>query len=146
MALAFWRYTTRMLSMNRVSYSHVGGGIEAGLMLWFGAVHERSADDIELVRTFYEKRLASNLWSHNLTDWPGPIVHFFLKHIDEVALIEKASGQSHNLCKAHFALAIRARELRRFAAYRKHLKLAAPENDETLYDFYNVFPYFPREI
>lgn len=39
LALSFWRYTTSMLLQNRVSYSHAGGGIESGLLLWFGAVH-----------------------------------------------------------------------------------------------------------
>src|SRR5262245_7491515 len=37
LALAFWRYTTRSLAANRVSYAHKGGGIETGLLLWFGA-------------------------------------------------------------------------------------------------------------
>ena len=143
LALAFWRHTTTLLFMGRVSYSHAGGGIEAGLHLWFGAAHGRNAEDIDLVRKFYEKRLASTFWSHSLTSWPGPIVRFFLKQIDESQLINAAAGSEHNLCKAHFALAARARELRRYAAYRKHLKLAAFAGEaKTFYDFYNVFPFF----
>jgi hypothetical protein len=143
LALAFWRYTTRSLFMNRVSYSRTGGGIEAGLHLWFGAIHERTEDDIDLVRNFYEKRLVSTHWSHNLKSWPGPIVRFFLKQIDESRLIDDAKTSEHNLCEAHFAVGLRAREQRRYAAYRKHLKLAAFEgHGKTFYNFYNVFPYF----
>ncbi len=143
LAIAFWRYTTRSLSANRVQYAQQGGGIESGLLLWFGAVHEHDAEAVDLVRTFYEKRLVSKFWSHNLTAWPGPIVHFFLKHIDEAKLIEGAAGQRQQLCKAHFALAIRARELGRYAAYKKHLKSVAPgKSASELYDFYNVLPYF----
>jgi hypothetical protein len=143
LALAFWRYTTSMLAANRVAYAHMGGGIESGLLLWFGAVHLRTADDIELVRAFYEQRLKSTMWSHNLTRWPGPIVRFFLKQIDEQKLIEDASGKEQALCQAHFALATRARELGRYAAYRKHLKLAVPEKSaKAIYDFYNVWQYF----
>ena len=90
LALAFWRYTTHMLSANRVSYSHMGVGIEAGLLLWFGAAHERCVEDVGLVKSFYEKRLASRVWSHDLSSWPGPIVHFFLKRADEMSLLEQA--------------------------------------------------------
>jgi hypothetical protein len=143
LALAYWRYTTSMLSANRVSYAHMGGGIESGLLLWFGAVHLRNVEDIELVRRFFEQRLTSTLWSHNLTSWPGPIVRFFLKQIDELELIQGASGEEQSLCQGHFALATRARELRRYAAYRKHLKLAAPDKGaKAIYDFYNVWEYF----
>jgi len=143
LALAFWRYTTRLLSMGRVAYSQVGGGIESGLLLWFGAVHERNEEDIELVRRFYEKRLASKIRSNNPNSWPSPIIHFFLKQIDEKNLIECASDHHQSLCKAHFAVAARSRELGRHAAYRKHLKLAVPENGaKALYDYYNVFPFF----
>jgi tetratricopeptide (TPR) repeat protein len=143
LAVAFWRYTTNLLSKNRVAYAHTGGGIESGLHLWFGAVHQHNADDIKLVRRLFEQRLASTLWTHNLTRWPGPLVHFFLKRIDEAQLIESASQRPQELCYAHFAVAIRARELRRHAAYWKHLKLAAPcEGPKELYEHYNVFPYF----
>jgi tetratricopeptide (TPR) repeat protein len=143
LALAFWRYTTSMLAANRVAYAHMGGGIESGLLLWFGAVHLKTAEDIELVRAFYEQRLKTTMWSHNLTRWPGPIVRFFLKQIDEQKLIEDASGKEHELCEAHFALATRARELGRYAAYRKHLKLVAPEKGaKAIYDFYNCWWYF----
>ena len=100
-------------------------------------------DDVELVREFYEKRLASTHWSHNLKSWPGPLVRFFLKQIDESRLIDDTASRKQALCKAHFAIAIRAREQRRHAAYRKHLKLAAFEGQGgTFYDFYNIFPYF----
>ena len=143
LAIAFWRYTTRMLATNRVSYAQMGGGIESGLLLWFGAVHERDVDDIDLVRLLYEKRLASKFWSHGLTRWPGPIVRFFLNQCDADALVEDASGEPQRLCEAHFALAARAREQRRHAAYRRHLKLAAPSTGaKAIYDFYNVLPYF----
>jgi tetratricopeptide (TPR) repeat protein len=143
LAIAFWRYTTRMLAKNRVSYAHVGGGIESGLLLWFGAVYERNEEDVDLVRQFYEQRLDSKFWSHASTNWPGPIVRFFLNQCDEHALIEGASDQLQALCEAHFALAARARELGRHAAYRKHLKLAAPrKGTQEVYDFYNVHPYF----
>ncbi|HJT34758.1 MAG TPA: hypothetical protein VJ783_22210 [Pirellulales bacterium] len=77
LAIDYWRYTTRLLSANRVAYSLQGGGIETGLLLWFGA------------------------------------------------------------------LAIRSREARRHAAYRKHLAQAAPRKASTeVYEFYNVVPYF----
>jgi hypothetical protein len=143
LAVAFWRYTTHMLAANRVSYAPMGGGIESGLLLWFGAVHERNAGDIDLVRQFYEQRLASKFWSHALTGWPGPIVRFFLNQCDENALIEGASGQLQQLCEARFALAVRAREQGRHAAYRKHLKLAAPEiGAQAIYDFYNAHFFF----
>jgi tetratricopeptide (TPR) repeat protein len=141
LAVAFWRYTTSMLYKGRVSYSHIGGGIEAGLLLWFGAVHAHSEDDIALVRKFYEKRLASTFWSHNLTSWPGPIVRFFLESIGEEDLLNEAK-KPHNLCEAHFALAIRARAVRRYAAYQKHLELAAPRKSPSeVYGFYNCWPY-----
>jgi hypothetical protein len=141
---AYWRYTTRSLAANRVAYAHKGGGIETGLLLWFGAAHERNTEDLNLVRAFYEKRLASTHWSHSLTPWPGPIVDFFLGQIDESTLIDKAaSAGRREQCYAQFALAARARELGRHAAYRKHLKLVAPgTNPIEVYDFYNVFPYF----
>jgi hypothetical protein len=140
LAIAFWRYTTSMLCKGRVSYSHVGGGIEAGLLLWFGAVHERMQDDLALVRNLYEKRLASTFWSHNLTGWPGPIVRFFLESIGEEELLKDAR-KPHDLCEAHFAIAIRARASRRYAAYWKHIELAAPRESKP-YDYYNVWPYF----
>jgi hypothetical protein len=95
-----------MLLRGRVSYSQIGGGIEAGLLLWFGAVHERCEDDMTLVRNLYEKRLASTFWSHNLNAWPGPIVRFFLESIGEEELLNRATSP-RNLCEAHFALATR---------------------------------------
>jgi tetratricopeptide (TPR) repeat protein len=143
LALAFWRYTTRSLSMNRVGYAQMGGGIESGLLLWFGAVLERNEKDVELVRTFYEKRLASKHWSHNLMSWPGPIVQFFFKNADDGTLIDNAAGLHQQLCEAHFALAIRAREMGRRKAYWGHLKFAAPRKGaQEMYEFYNVIPYF----
>lgn len=78
LAIDYWRYTTRLLSANRVTYSLQGGGIETGLLLWFGAVHEGVAEDLELVRHLYQKRLASSYWAHDLSSWPGPIARFFL--------------------------------------------------------------------
>jgi hypothetical protein len=143
LAIAFWRYMTKMLATNRVSYAPMGGGIDSGLLLWFGAVHERNAEDTNLVRQFFEQRLASKFWSHDLTQWPGPIVRFFLNQCDDDEVIEAASDQQQELCEAHFALAARAREMGRHAAYRKHLKLAAPGTGaREVYDFYNVHPYF----
>jgi hypothetical protein len=121
----------------------MGGGIQAGLLLWFGAIHEHRKDDVHLVRTLYENRLSSTFWSHSLKSWPGPIARFFLEQIDEQHLIADASDRITKLCDAHFAAAIRARELGRNAAYQKHLRLAAPVRDPSaLYDFYNEFPYF----
>jgi tetratricopeptide (TPR) repeat protein len=143
LALAFWRYATASLIANRISYAHMGGGIETALLLWFGAAVERIADDIALVKQLYEKRLASNLWSHDLTSWPGPIVRFFLNQIDADELIESAKESEQNLCYAHFALAARSRETRRYAMCKKYLQKAANENEEIdMYDFYNVLPFF----
>jgi hypothetical protein len=143
LAIAFWRYTTHMLATNRVSYAQMGGGIESGLLLWFSAVHQRNPEDIDLVKQFYEQRLASKIWSHDLGRWPGPIVRFYLNQCDEDALVEGTLGQLQALCEAHFALAARAREQGRHAAYRKHLKLAAPgTGTHEIYNFYNVHPYF----
>ncbi len=144
LAIAFWRYTTNLLLQNRVNYSHVGGGIESGLLLWFGAVHERNEKDIALVRELYEKRIASTHWSHHMTptSWPGRIVYFFLEKVTEQDLLDGVN-RPYDLCKAHFALAIRARTVRRYAAYKKHLELAAPRRSAAeLYDYYNVWPYF----
>ena len=124
LALAFWRYTSRLLYEGSVSYSDLGGGVETGLLLWFGATWERLPDDVGLVRELYEKRLASSSWSHRLAGWPGPLVRFLFNEIDEATLIEQASGSRPDLCRAHFAAAIRARELRRHAACRKHLQSA----------------------
>lgn len=143
LALAFWRYATTSLIANRIGYAHVGGGIETGLLLRFGAACGRHADDIALVKQFYEKRLASTLWSHNLTSWPGPIVRFFLNQIDAKELIASAEECKQKLCCAHFALAARSRETRRYAMCKKHLRKAASENGEVdTYDFYNVLPFF----
>ena len=142
LALAFWRYTTNMLCAGRVSYSHLGGGIEAGLLLWFGAVRERNQDDTALVRRLFEKRLASTYWSHNLTSWPGPIVRFFLESISEEDLLNEARN-ARDLCNAHFALAIRARAVRRYAVYQEHVRLAAQrESTSRLCDFYNALPFY----
>ncbi|HET6251723.1 MAG TPA: hypothetical protein VFE47_28820 [Tepidisphaeraceae bacterium] len=143
LATAFWRYTTNSLSANRVAYSHMGGGIEAGLLLWFGAVHTKKQEDIELVRRFYKKREMSTFWSHSLSAWPGPIVRYFLKQIDESRLLEIAAGKHQARCQAHFAAAIRSREVGRHATYKKYLRLAAKGIGPTdVYDFYNVFPFF----
>jgi tetratricopeptide (TPR) repeat protein len=142
LALAFWRYATTSLIANRISYAHVGGGIETGLLLWFGAACERNADDVALVKQLYESRLASTHWSHDLTSWPGPIVRYFLNQIDAGALIGSAEEFKQNLCVAHFALAARSRENRRYAVCKKHLKEAAAENTVDMYDFYNVLPFF----
>jgi hypothetical protein len=138
LALAFWRYTARLLYQGSVSYSFMGGGIETGLLLWFGATWERLPDDVALVRRLYEKRLASTFWSHSLAEWPGPLVRFFFKEIDEATLIEQASESCSHRCRAHFAAAIRARELRRYSACNKHLKLVVgagtrPDTDELLF-------------
>jgi hypothetical protein len=144
LAIAFWRYTTNLLLHGRVDYSHFGGGIEAGLLLWFGAVHERNETDIALVRGLFEKRIASTHWSHYMTptSWPGRIAYFFLEKITEEDLLQGTNDAQH-LCKAHFAMAIRARVARRYVAYKKHLELAAPRISEAeLYDYYNVWPYF----
>lgn len=134
LALAFWRYTTRLLYQGSVAYSFMGGGIETGLLLWFGATWERLADDVKLVRKLFEKRRGSTFWSHSPREWPGPLVRFFCKEIDEATLIEEAtrSGdacRAGDLCRAHFAAAIRARELRRFSVCKQHLKFAV--GDET---------------
>ncbi len=139
LALAFWRYTTSMLLRGRVSYSQIGGGIEAGLLLWFGAVHERCEDDVTLVRNLYEKRLASTFWSHNLNAWPGPIVRFFLESLGEEELLNSAP-RPRDLCEARFALAIRARAKRRHAAYQKHLRLAAMPDESS--GTHNPWPFF----
>jgi hypothetical protein len=124
LALAFWRYTTQSLYDGRVHYSRAGGGIETGLLLWFGAVHARRRDDIDLVRKLYKKRLASTFWSHNLTSWPGPLVHFFLKDIGEQDLLKSATNP-RELCHAHFAVAIHTRAQGRYAISKKHLRVAA---------------------
>jgi hypothetical protein len=142
LAVAFWRYTTESLFHNRVGYAQMGGGIESGLLLWFGAVHERLEVDVNLVSRFYESRLKSTFWSHGLSGWPGPIVRFFRREIDERQLMD-AAREEDNLCEAHFAAAIRAREVRRYAAYWKHLGQSAPrKRPDELYDYYNVLPYF----
>lgn len=143
LALAFWRYTTRRLFENRVSYAQMGGGIESAQLLWFGAVHERTPEDMDLIQKFYEKRLASKFWSHDLSSWPGPLVQFFLKNIDDQTLLEKAEDGDQQLCEAHFAIAIRSRELCRYAEYRKRLKLVVPRDEpKEIYEYYNVLPYF----
>lgn len=143
LALAFWRYTTRSLANNRVGYAPQGGGIESGLLLWFGAVHERLEADVRLVHSLYETRLASAHWSHNLRGWPGPLVHFFRQQIDERQLLNAAREEKSQLCEAHFAIGIRARERRRYAACWKHLAQAAPrKGPQELYEYYNVLPYF----
>jgi tetratricopeptide (TPR) repeat protein len=142
LAQAFWRYTTSSLLANHVSYSHGGGGIGAGLLLWFGAVHNHRDDDIELVRKLYENRQTSTHWAHSLKGWPGPIVQFFFAHIGEDDLL-KSTEERQEQCEAHFAVAIRARMQRRYAASKKHLESAgALEPPETFYDFYNVWPFF----
>lgn len=143
LAVAFWRYTTQSLCNNQVGYSTGGGGISTGLLLWFGAAHQKVEEDLNLVRTFYESRLKSTFWSHNLSGWPGPIVRFFRHQIDEQQLMDAAQEDPYQLCEAHFAAGIRARELRRYAAYWKHLAQAAPrKGPQELYDYYNVLPYF----
>jgi hypothetical protein len=143
LAIAFWRYTTQALCDNHVDYSRMGGGIDTGLLLWFGAVHQKLEEDLNLILTFYESRLKSTFWSHNLSGWPGPIVHFFRHQIDEQQLMDAAREDEQYLCEAHFAAAIRARELRRYAAYWKHLAQSAPrKGPHELYDYYNVLPYF----
>jgi hypothetical protein len=112
-------------------------------MLWFGAVHVGRRDDIDLVRHFYQKQLTSPSFSDRLGRWPGPIARFFLNEIDEQSLIEGAGDQHQALCKAHFAVAVRARERRRFGAYRKELEMAAPDQGPgEVYDYYNVLPFF----
>ena len=143
LAISFWRYATTSLIANRVHYADMGGGFETGLILWFGAACERNGDDTALVKQFYEKRLASTHWSHSLTSWPGPIVRFFLNRIDADKLIQSAEECGQKLCSAHFAVAARSRETRRYAMCKKHLKKAAGENIEVdMYDFYNVLPFF----
>src|SRR5206468_1298477 len=139
LALSFWRYTTALLLRNRVEYSRAGGGVEAGLLLWFGAVQLRRMEELELVRTLYRKRLASNRRGQNVPSWPGPIVRFFLEQIDEKKMIAAADRDEH-LCEAHFAAAARAREAGKASAFKKHMTLAAKGDD--FYDRYNVFPYF----
>jgi hypothetical protein len=141
LALAFWRYTTSLLLKGRVAYSHIGGGIESGLLLWFGAVHEHSDGDLALVRELFQKRLASTFWSHNLNSWPGPIVRFFLEHVSESELLGEVRD-AQDRCNAHFALAIRAREKRRYAAYKKHMQVAAEYDDPVRTRLYAPLPYF----
>ncbi len=142
LAGSFWRYTTSLLAQGLVSYSHIGGGIEAGLMLWFGACHTGNELDTNLVRTLYEKRLQSTWWAHSLSPGPGPIVRFFLRQSKECELIEQASNEQE-LCEAHFAGAIRSREDKRYVGYRKHMQLAGPKvGPRAIDDYYNVFPYF----
>lgn len=140
LALDFWRFTTGELLANRVAYTHGGGGIEAGLLLWFGAVLERKEEDIALVRRFYEARLASSYFAPRLTTWPGPIARFFLEQIDENQLIESASTGGDCRCEAYFALAIRALEQKRHVAAKKRLKEAASGADFNRR--FNVWPYY----
>jgi tetratricopeptide (TPR) repeat protein len=143
LALSFWRYATASLVANRVSYAHMGGGIDTGLVLWFGAAYERNEDDIALVKQFYEKRLASTHWSHSLKCWPGPIVRFFLGQIDADELIDSAEQSKQKLGAAHFAIAVRSKETRRYAMCKKHLKEATGGNGEVdMYDYYNQLPFF----
>ena len=141
LALAFWRYTTNLLCENHVSYAGQGGGIETGLLLWFGATYARSPADVELVRKLYQQRLASKHWSHNLSDWPGPLVQFFLENIDEAELLKSAATPT-DVCEAHFALAIRARSQGRYAASKKYLKCACETTEPfDLYDYYNTWAF-----
>lgn len=151
LALAFWRYATSSLMNNRVSYASISGGIETGLLLWYGAALERNAHDIELVKEFYIRRLASTFWSHNLTSWPGPIVRFFLKQIDDDELIKEAwkneirpaEEPKQQICDAHLALAARARENCRYVASKKYLRTAAcVGRDVDMYDYYNDMSFF----
>ena len=144
LALSFWRYSTLKLASNRVAYTLAGnGGIETGLLLWFGANHEKNPADIALVRTFYEKRLASKSWARTMSEWPGLIVRFFLQQIDEHTLMEGSSDDRQHLCEAHLAIAVRARETSHHAAYRKHLALASSEKSPgDIYEFYNVLSWF----
>jgi hypothetical protein len=149
LAMAFWRYTVQSLMANRVSNAQGGGGIESGLLLWFGTAYHGGAADVELVRQFFLERLASRHWSHNLVRWPGPLVRFFLNEIDEAALLQSAekaepeSGRHQYLCEAHFVLAIRAREANRHTAARKHMKLAAEDKGPTsVSDYFNLHMWY----
>jgi hypothetical protein len=149
LAMAFWRYTVQSLTANRVSYSQGGGGIESGLLLWFGTAYHGGAADVELVRKLFLARRASKHWSHNLARWPGPLVGFFLNEIDEAALLQSIEKEEHEssyhqyLCEARFVLAIRAREAKRHAAARKHMKLAAVDNGPTsVSDYFNMHTWF----
>lgn len=158
LAIAFWRYLTKLMRAGRVGYS-TDRGVTTALLLWFGAVLERRPSDVRLVGKFYQKRLEEDseltekvkkgrfrhlVEAYDQAGWPRPLVRFFLKQVDEESLIKLAADQdSQYLCAAHFAAAIRAYELRRYAAYREHLAQAAPEKGAVeLDDIYNTWPYF----
>ena len=140
LALAFWRYTTEVNLLNRVAYACGGSGISAGLMLWFGAVHLNRKDDIRRAKALYEDRLHSTRWGHNLNGFRGLLAGFLVGLVSEPQLL---SGTSHasEVCKAHFALAIRARQNRKYAAYRNYIRNAAEATND-LYECYNTFEYF----
>ncbi len=153
LALAFWRYVVSMFCQGRVDYVQAAVGVVPGLLLWFGAVHLQSQDDIDLVRKFYEKTQVSGtrFWKADANHWPGPIIEFFLGNIGEEDLLKKAEDEHNprqtpdNLCVAHFALAIHARSARRYAAYKKHLTLAAPQKSTgaDFADFWDHFNHWP---
>jgi len=140
LAATYWRYTTESLTANRVAYAEMGGGITTGQLLWFSAVHLRREDDIERTRQLYDARLRSTHWAHKLTGLTGGLVQYFLRQIGGEELLALADYPGAH-CKAEFALAIRAKEEARHAAYRKHMRNAATVTDDMM-DCYNVPQYF----
>ena len=75
-----------------------------------------------------------------MAPWRAGIVQYFLGQIDETALLALSESE---LTKSliEFALAVRAKQDKRHAAYKKHIKAAAAVAT-TPFSCYNMFECF----
>ncbi len=108
-AVATWRSVVEDLVHGRYSHSDAGGGIQAGLLLWFGASRLGLGPDMDHATEWLRRRARRS----RLTLWPLSLARFVLDEVTEeqVRLEAAASGSlaPRRVCQAAFYAAVAAR-------------------------------------
>jgi tetratricopeptide (TPR) repeat protein len=107
-AIATWRSVVEDLVRRRYSHSDAGGGIQAGLLLWFGASRLGLGPEMAQALSWLRRRSRRP----GMTLWPLPLARFVLDEVTEeqVRLEATASGSlaPRRACQAAFSAAIAA--------------------------------------
>ena len=123
-----WRIIVEALSLGRVSYSDMAGGVGSGLLLWFAAVRLSRPDLTDWCHTLFDK-LSKRKWMGGINSWPGPVGKLFLGRIDESGFMDAVTKveqlRERELCQAYFARAILALAKGNERGYKEFLKQVA---------------------
>lgn len=108
-AVATWRSVVADLVRGRYAYSDAGGGVQAGLLPWFGASRLGLGPEMEQATEWLRRLCRRPRW----TLWPLPLARFVLDEVPEEQIrLEAAASDSlapRRGCQAAFYAAVAAR-------------------------------------